>query len=76
VELVDEAEEQVTGEHLLTEMLSLLERFCYPHFDRDSGVQEPLTTEQLDNFSDAMLLMIAKNKIRKVANDGTSLREA
>lgn len=54
----------MTGETFLTEMLTLLERHCYPRFDRDTGTQEPLTTEQLDNFSDAMLLMIARNKVR------------
>lgn len=53
----------MTGEQLLTEMLSLLERFCYPRFG-PGGAQEPLTNEQLDNFSDAMLLLIAKNKVR------------
>lgn len=54
----------MSGESFLIEMVSLHELYCYPRFDPKTGVQEPLTNEQLDNFSDAMLLLIARNKVR------------
>jgi hypothetical protein len=58
----------MTGEQLLCEMLDRLELYCYPRFG-PGGVQEALTNEQLDNFSDAMLLLIARNKVRE-SKDG------
>ena len=66
----------MTADELLTELRVLIETSCYPRWDRDTATQPPITNEQWDTITDRVMLLAAKNKIRKVANDGTSLREA
>lgn len=66
----------MTGDELITEMVSIVETTCYPHFDRDYGTQEPITQHQWDVVTEKVLKLREKHKLREVANDGTSLREA
>jgi hypothetical protein len=58
----------MTGDQLITELASIVETTCYPRFDRDTGVQEPITAEEWDIVADKVLMLCAKNKVREVAN--------
>jgi hypothetical protein len=55
----------MTGDMLIIELAHIVETTAYPRFNRDSGVQEPITPEQWDILSDKFLALCAKNKPRE-----------
>jgi hypothetical protein len=57
----------LTGDQLIIELAHIVETTAYPRFNRESGVQEPITPEQWDTISDRILALCAKNRPREVS---------
>jgi hypothetical protein len=57
----------VTGEMLLVELAHIVETTAYPRFNRDSGVQEPVTPAQWDVLREKFLALCAKNRPREAS---------
>jgi hypothetical protein len=57
----------VTGEMLLVELAHIVETTAYPRFNRESGVQEPISAQDWDVLRDKFLALCAKNRPREAS---------
>ncbi len=59
----------MTPDSLIRELAIIVEATCVPVYNRDTGLQEPLTREQWLSFKDSVDLLCAAYTPREVVND-------